>query len=384
VPEFNELKKGTHGYRVDYKQFSPNIGVAWRPNVQSGFLRTILGDPEQATLRAGFSIGFNQPPVGTGVYGNNPGRSINATRNNNGATYLLVGPGEPWPVLFTETARLGPPPGIDTLSPAYPILAVPGNSLNLYDPNLKSPYTKSYSVGLQRAVGQNMAVEVPLRRHAESAQLGRRRLERLQHLRKRLPRRVQESAIQPARDGGAGPLRQLGDRARSDTADPGTGHSAPSDLSRLPERIEGRQQSRAYTAASFTNTTFIGRLNMFQPSVSNAALDLQTTARLSNGLLAGFPSNFWRMNPTVGTGAANMTMSGGNPSGGTNSGSDTKYDAFVVELRRRLSDGLLFSGSWTQAWRYAKVQNQFLRNTPRTRPAARGRGAVGGQSDREL
>ncbi len=61
VPEFNELTKGTHGYNVDYKQFSPNIGVAWRPNVQSGFLRTILGDPEQATLRAGFSIGFNQP-----------------------------------------------------------------------------------------------------------------------------------------------------------------------------------------------------------------------------------------------------------------------------------------------------------------------------------
>ena len=36
----------------------------------------------------------------------------------------------------------------------------------------------------------------------------------------------------------------------------------------------------------------------------------------------------------------------------------------MVELRRRLSDGLLFSGSFTQAWRYAKVQNQFLRDTP--------------------
>jgi hypothetical protein len=65
-----------------------------------------------------------------------------------------------------------------------------------------------------------------------------------------------------------------------------------------------------------------------------------------------------------------MTMNGGNPSGGTNSGSDTKYDAFVIELRRRLSDGLLFSGSWSQAWRYAKVQNQFLRNTPVPRPAS--------------
>ena len=37
---------------------------------------------------------------------------------------------------------------------------MPGNNLNLYDPLLKTPYTKSYSIGLQRAVGQNMAVEV--------------------------------------------------------------------------------------------------------------------------------------------------------------------------------------------------------------------------------
>ena len=83
----------------------------------------------------------------------------------------------------------------------------------------------------------------------------------------------------------------------------------------------------AYTATNFTNTTFIGRLNMFQPNVSSAASNLHTTARLNNGILAGFPANFWRMNPAVGTGSANMTMNGGSPTGGTNSGSDTKYDA---------------------------------------------------------
>ena len=43
---------------------------------------------------------------------------------------------------------------------------------------------------------------------------------------------------------------------------------------------------------------------MFQPNVNGAAGDLHTTARLNNGILAGFPANFWRMNPAVGTGAA--------------------------------------------------------------------------------
>jgi hypothetical protein len=363
VPEFNELKKGTHGYKVDYKQFSPNIGIAWRPNVQSGFLRTILGDPEQATVRAGFSIGFNQPPVGTGVYGNNPGRSISATRNNNGATYLLVNPGETWPVLFTETNRLGAPAGINDQSPAYPIIAQPGNSLNLYDPNLKTPYTKSYSIGVQRAIGQDMAVEV---RYVGTQSLRNWGVEDWNDS------NIYENGFLEEFKMAQANLRATvaaGLCASSATCTfgyrgPGTGTvPLPTYLGFLTGSKDINNPA-AYTATNFTNTTFIGRLNMFQPSVTGAVGDLQTTARLANGLTAGFPSNFWRMNPAVGTGAAAMTMNGGNPSGATNSGSDTKYDAFVVEVRRRLKDGLLFSGSWTNAWRYAKVQNQFLRNTP--------------------
>jgi hypothetical protein len=87
-----------------------------------------LGDPEQATLRFGFSIGFNQPSVSTGVYGGTPAAASTA-RNNNGAAYPLVGPGETWPVLPRSVAARSPA-GIDQLSPAYPILAVPGNDLN--------------------------------------------------------------------------------------------------------------------------------------------------------------------------------------------------------------------------------------------------------------
>ena len=47
VPEFNELTKGTHGYTVDYKLFSPNVGIAWRPNVKEGFMRTIWAIPNR-------------------------------------------------------------------------------------------------------------------------------------------------------------------------------------------------------------------------------------------------------------------------------------------------------------------------------------------------
>ena len=51
-PEYIQLTRGTNGYETDWNNFAPNVSIAWRPNVQDGFMRTLLGDPEQATLRA--------------------------------------------------------------------------------------------------------------------------------------------------------------------------------------------------------------------------------------------------------------------------------------------------------------------------------------------
>jgi hypothetical protein len=349
-PEFNALTKGTHGYNVDYNQYSPNVGIAWRPNVQAGFLRTMLGDPEQATLRAGFSIGFNQPSVGTGVYGNNPGRSVTASRNNTGSPYLLVGPGETWPVLFRDRNRLAPPSQLVSLSPAYPILATTGTSLNLYDPALKTPYTRSYSFGFQRGLGPDMAIEVRYvgtesKRNWATVDWNDYNIYETGFLDEF---KLAQANLRANLNAGRG--------ASFAYFGPGTGtNPLPIYLGYLTG--SGNVGSPgAYPAGSFTNTTFVGRLSQYQPAVFDAAEDLHTTARLANGLLAGFPANFWRMNPVIGTQSASMTM---------NAGSDSLYRSTVVEVRRRLSHGLHFSGSWTWAWRYTFPQNEFLRETPR-------------------
>ena len=70
---------------------------------------TILGDPDQATLRAGYSVSFNRERMDrfTGIFGNNPGGTTNANRNVDNGN--LVYPGEQWPVLFSQPSRLGPP-----------------------------------------------------------------------------------------------------------------------------------------------------------------------------------------------------------------------------------------------------------------------------------
>ncbi len=36
VPEYVQLTSGTKGYETDWNNIAPNVGVAWRPNVQSG------------------------------------------------------------------------------------------------------------------------------------------------------------------------------------------------------------------------------------------------------------------------------------------------------------------------------------------------------------
>ena len=48
---------------------APNVSLAWRPNVQDGFLRTLLGDPENAVLRGGYSVAYDRQGISafTGV-----------------------------------------------------------------------------------------------------------------------------------------------------------------------------------------------------------------------------------------------------------------------------------------------------------------------------
>jgi hypothetical protein len=120
-PEFVQFTSGTRGYNTDWNNVSPSIGVAWRPQVESGWGRAILGDPEQATIRGGYSVAYERQGFGafTGVYGGNPGSTLTLTRN---ANTVAAGPLLPAPVLLSEPDRLyqAPFPGNGDLSDPRP------------------------------------------------------------------------------------------------------------------------------------------------------------------------------------------------------------------------------------------------------------------------
>ncbi len=100
VPDFVAFGTGTQNYKTDWNNVAPNASVAWRPNVQSGWGRALLGDPEQATLRAGYSHAYDRQgmAVFTGQYGANPGSTLSLTRSEGNGLLVPAGSGQTWPV----------------------------------------------------------------------------------------------------------------------------------------------------------------------------------------------------------------------------------------------------------------------------------------------
>ncbi|MDA0191128.1 MAG: EAL domain-containing protein, partial [Proteobacteria bacterium] len=135
IPEFHQLTSGTNGYNVDKNNLAPSVSVAWRPNVQTGVLRAILGNPDQATIRAGWSVAYSRHGMNqfTGVFGANPGSTLTLTR---GASTGLVPAGESWPVLLSQTNRLYNASFPET--PTFPIQSRPdrADTISAFAPDL--------------------------------------------------------------------------------------------------------------------------------------------------------------------------------------------------------------------------------------------------------
>ena len=159
MPEFQQFTTGSLGYNTDWNNLAPNVGVAWRPQVNGGWLRAPARRPDQATLRGGYSVAFDRQgmAVFTGVFGPNPGSTLNLTRDANTG---LVGPGEVWPVLLRETNRLYPASFPE--SPSYPIPIRPNraDTIEAFHPDVKIASARTWTIGFQRALTKDMAAEI--------------------------------------------------------------------------------------------------------------------------------------------------------------------------------------------------------------------------------
>ena len=262
---------------------------AWRGSrtSQSGWLRTILGDPEQATLRAGYSVSFNRERMDrfTGIYGNNPGGTTTANRNVTQRQPRVPGRDLADPAARDRRgsdrrrrARTAPSAAACVpRAPIYPIRATTANSLNIFDPDITLPYTQSWSVGFQRSLTQRLGDRSALPRQPQRERVDDRELERAEHRRERLHRRVQARAGQPAR-----PTSRPAAARRSRTSAPGTGTSPlPIYLAYFTGYRRPPSDPARYTSTNFANTTWTRHLGRYNPASGRRRRTTCTTTRRS-------------------------------------------------------------------------------------------------------
>ncbi len=127
---------GRQMYKDDYKDFEPRFGLAWDP-FKDG----------KTSFRVGYGIFHDR------IFGNLFG-NLRADPPFEGSVQNFPNGG---PQLVT-LATLPPPATLPSPSASVP----EGSyiSVNTLDPNLKTPYTQSWNVGVQRDLGHGMVLEV--------------------------------------------------------------------------------------------------------------------------------------------------------------------------------------------------------------------------------
>ncbi|MFB3853915.1 MAG: carboxypeptidase regulatory-like domain-containing protein [Vicinamibacterales bacterium] len=329
-PQFIQLKRGTEGYNTDWNNLAPSVSVAWRPNVQQGFLRRILGDPEQGTLRAGWSVAYERQGMSqfTGMYGANPGSTLSLSRSENTG---LVPPGESWPVLLSQKDRLYNQPFPETAT--FPIAVRENRADDIYAfaPDIQIARAQSWMVGFQRALGLDMAVEIRYlgtRGSNQWSDLNWNGINGDTILANGFFDEFKLAMANLKANNASGVSNRRGSFAYFGP-DTGT-YPLPIYLAYFNGRSDYTNPA-AYTGGSqtWTSTTFAGRLSPANPAPVTAAGDLDGNAtRRTNALKAGYPANFFVINPDV----DDVVV--------FDSGAFSDYHALQIELRRRWSQGL--------------------------------------------
>ena len=357
-----EFKPGTHAYDTDYKSFAPSVGFAWTPKAQGGILGKVLGTSGQTVLRSGFAIAYNRMGMfdySDAFYASNPGGNIDATRNQNLGN-LVTGTGtDVYPVLFRDKSRLAPPPFAD--SPVWPIKPTISNSINAMEPDIRTPYTMSWTFGVQRELTKDMAIEVRYVATRNLQTYFQRNLNEINIVENGWTKEFRLAQQNLYANMAAGKGKTFAYTGATGTS------PLPIMLAYLGGKVDPNNSAN-YTSAVlgsaqagfFTTTTYVNYLNNYSPapaslccSTSSSGSLISDATRRANAAAAGLPANLFMVNPDVQSGGSWIYKNGGG----------NYYDSMVVELRRRLAKGLLVQAnyvwakglnlglnSWRQGW----------------------------------
>ncbi len=357
-PVLVQYKSGERPYNMDWNNIAPSVGVVWRADFGDGLLSTILS--REPVFRGGYSMSFEREGFApfTSIFGSNPGASRAGTRSialgNLGTDGL--------PVLLSQPGRLGPPA---TPAVAYPFTPAINEVMNVYDPNFQTGYTHQYSIGFQREIGRNMALEV---RYVGNMNFGGTDFQ--WNLNGSANWNIIENGFYNEFRLAQANLRANIAAGRGSTfAYTGAPGTAPLPIFQAyfagtPLNNAANQNPANYTSSNYTASAWQDSLRIYNPALTTIAgtgtSGLQNSSRNANAIAAGLPANFFQVSPTVKEGGSWLKTMGGR----------TRYNALQIELRRRLTRGLMVMGSYNygtrDTWSWPSLRDSNWHSIPST------------------
>lgn len=355
-----------------WQNWAPSFGFVWSPNAGNvPLLKYVMGGANKSVFRGGWSRSFVREGlnVASQMAANPGGGSIDVSRTfTNGqmtAGTLLRTPNNP---------MLSPAPFSPT--PNFPFTHTTSNQSFAVDENLKTGYVDSFSFGYQREIDKNTVVEFRY--------VGNRGkdMERLRNVNERntLENGVAAEFILAQQNLYANIAANRCQSGQQNTNPMGAGYNANchynfaffgagTGTNPLPITLAyfaglqatltpgalGQNGSvsgaaamltTSYGSANFRSPTFMTPLSNVAANIIGwaAALEGDSTRR-ANALAAGLPANFMFVNPTNIAGAFILDNT-----------QNSWYDAGVIEVRRRLAQGLRVQASYT----FSKAQSDFF------------------------
>lgn len=307
---------------------APSVGLAWQLPAKEGILGALTGNhPGAAVLRGGYAIatvreGMN---VYQSLFAQNQGITIDASTS---PTTFPANFGAGGSVNFSDPSL---PSRVSSLpaSPSYPISPTFTTSLNGFDPNLKMGYVQSWNLSYQRELGRNTVVDIRYNGNHGTGlwrQLGLNEVNIFEN----------------------GFLNEFQIAQNNLTIARGGNITNASTNNYGNQGLPGQKNIPIIQTAvgNTTDSTTATNLMLGQAGSLASAIAVSST-RMANLTAAGFPSNFFLVNPTVAGGSGSTTVPGGSYVL-TNAGA-SYYNAAIVEVRRRLSSGIQLQGSYTFA-----------------------------------
>ncbi|MGD0872831.1 MAG: carboxypeptidase-like regulatory domain-containing protein [Bryobacteraceae bacterium] len=315
VPTYTQLTSGN-----TYKMpaiWAPSVGLAWQVPSHEGVLGAIFGHHQGASvLRMGYSIATTREGSGVyqAVYASNTGLTQDASVSNAVAPNDFGAAGS---VLFrdpTLPTRSGLATAIN-----FPIAANFTSSLNAFDPNLKMGYVQSWNIGFQRELSRNTVIEV---RYTGNHGLHEWR-------------RLNLNEVNTVNNGFQSVFAAAANNLTIARAACGGGQFSTCSNNFSNQGLSGQQPipflQAALGTAGLSSSSFASQLALGQVG-SMASTISSTVSYNQNFVAAGYPANYFVVNPTVAGSSANDVLPWGS----------SYYDSGQVELRRRLAAGMQF------------------------------------------